>query len=74
MTQENKEKLTEDQPIQLRPIGTSKGFTVPSEWLKVFKGLTRDPLFFYAHVEKDQDGNIYLVLKKAKNPTIPPPK
>jgi hypothetical protein len=67
---EERQKLSDDQETQLKPIGTSHGFIIPAAWLKTFKTLKIEPLIFYAHVEKDNTG-IYIVFKKAKNPTIP---
>jgi hypothetical protein len=65
MTHE-KELLTEPQDIKLRSLGSStKGFTVPATQLNV-KGLKREPYLFSVYVEKDKDGNIYIVFKKAR--------
>jgi hypothetical protein len=65
MTQE-RERLTDDEPIKLQRRGTSNGFIVPAEWLKTFKNLKREPIIFFAHVEKDLNGSLYIVFKKAK--------
>ena len=65
MTQE-RERLTDDETIPLKRRGTSDGFTVPAPWLKVFKGFKREPLLFFAHVEKDAQGSLYIVFKKAR--------
>jgi hypothetical protein len=66
MTQE-KELLTEPEEIKLRSLGSStKGFTVPASQLTVF-GLKREPYLFSVYVEKDKDGNIYIVFKKVRS-------
>jgi hypothetical protein len=65
MTQEN-ERLTDDEIISLKKQGTSQGFTVPAAWIKTIRGLKREPLMFYAHVEKDLNGSIYIVFQKAR--------
>ena len=68
MTEKN-EFLTEEQPIQLKKIGNSQGFTVPAAFLKI-KNLKTGPLLFYAHVEKDLHGNLSIVFVKSRsNPT-----
>lgn len=66
---EERQRLTDDEEVQLTPIGTSKGFIVKAAWLKTFTGLKREPLLFYAHIERDNTG-LYIVFKKAKNPII----
>lgn len=73
MTQE-RERLTDDEPITLQRRGTSDGFTVPAAWLKTFKNLKREPIVFYAHVEKDQTGRLYIIFEKARSnpPEITP--
>ena len=64
--QQEKEVLTQEEPASLKSIGCSKGFTVPAHWLKTFFP-SRGQLIFNMHIEKDEDGFIYIVIKKEKN-------
>ena len=65
-TSEEREVVTDDEPIKLSRKGTSDGFTIPAHWLKTIRGLKREPLIYYAHVEKDDAGRFYIIFEKAR--------
>lgn len=58
------EKLTEEEMIQLNKAGNSEVLRVPSFWLRTFKELTRNPIF-YAHIQREPDGNLSIIFSKA---------
>lgn len=63
---EKGEVLTEEEQIKLTRQGSSKGFTIPHHLLKVFRNLECEPRIFYIHVERDENGNLTLIIRKPK--------
>jgi hypothetical protein len=66
MVNEEPEKLTEDETIKLSKAGNSDAFIVPAYWLKTIRELKREPLLFYAHIERDSSGRLFIIFQKAR--------
>lgn len=64
---EERERITDDEPIKLRRIGSSYGFIIPAGWLKSFHALKREPKILIVHLEKDAMGNLIIDAKKARS-------
>jgi hypothetical protein len=61
--QQEPEALTTHETIQLKKVGNSDVLRVPAGWRNTLKEL-RGPLIFNAHVERSQNGTIYIVFEK----------
>jgi hypothetical protein len=67
LEESRRERLTDPQVAKLRQLGSSSmGFTVPAAQLKA-NGIKRPPYLFTITVEKDRDGNRYIILKQARS-------
>jgi hypothetical protein len=62
--EEKREVLTDDESIELKRQGTSDMLRVPAFWRKSFRELKGSSLIFEAHLERDQNGGIYIVFRK----------
>jgi hypothetical protein len=62
--EKERERITDDETIKLRRIGSSHGYIIPAGWLKSFQTLKREPKILIVHLEKDPSGNLFIIAKK----------